>query len=154
MRRWVPVAAGLLLLAGCTSSPEEIELGDGIVPTVEDEDDGPTVLPDGSDDASTSPTATAAAGSGASPAPGACVDVPTADDGVYTVGDAGTITVTATGGALTLGAVEPFAGWASEVTTEEPTEVEVELSKDADTLDLEVEVQDGEPVVRVCADDD
>lgn len=150
MRRLVPVVAGLLLLAGCTS-PEDVELGDGIVPTVEDGDDGPTPVP-GSGDAPASPSPAAVAGSGASPAPGSCVDVPPADDGVYTVADAGTVTVTAADGALTLGPVQPFAGWAYTVTAEEQTEVSVELTKDTDRIELEVEVEDGEPVAQVCAD--
>ncbi|MBX9244041.1 hypothetical protein ICW40_04360 [Actinotalea ferrariae] len=152
MRTLAALITGLILLTGCTTAPEEVELGDGIAPTVDD-DDQPTPLPDGSDDAQASPSASAVAGGGASPAPGACVDVPASEDGVYTVAEAGTVTVTASEGALTLGAVQPFAGWAYEVSTEEPTEVEVEFSKAVDQVDLEVEIEDGAPVVRVCADD-
>lgn len=153
MRALAALVTGLILLTGCTTAPEEVELGDGIAPTVDDDDDQPTPLPDGSDDVQASPSATAVAGGGASPAPGACVDVPATDDGVYTVAESGTVTVTASEGALTLGAVEPFAGWAYEVSTEEPTEVEVEFSKAAEQVDLEVEIEDGAPVVQVCADD-
>ncbi len=159
MRRLVPVLAGLLLLAGCATSPEEIELGDGIAPTVEGSDDddaehaaGQPADVTGGHPAAT-PATTVAAGSGASPAPGACLDVPRAPDDVYTVAEAGTVTITVADGTLTLGPVQPFAGWDYEVTTEEATEVEVAFVKDAEHVRLAAEVDDGEPFVEVCADD-
>src|SRR5690606_6414033 len=82
------VVLGLVGLAGCGSDePDDVELGDGVVPTSEEQDDGgasaePTEPGTGgtTDSDATDPDAAAAEG-GASPAPGECVDLPLADDG-------------------------------------------------------------------------
>lgn len=140
-------------LGGCATSPEDVEIGDGIAPTVERGDDGAQPVEEG-ESVEPGPTETVTADGGASPAPGSCVGVPAAGDGVYTVGDAGIVTVTFAEGALALAAVEPFAGWAYEVAADEPGRIEVELRKNGQALDLEVEVDDGDVVAEVCADDD
>ena len=142
-----------LALSGCATSPEDIEIGDGIAPTVDGADGGAQALPEeGSADPGASEPATVSGGE--SPAPGTCVQVAAAGDGVYPVADAGIVTITFTEGALALAVVEPFAGWAYEVTGDEPSKVEVELRKNGEELDLEVEVDDGDVMAEVCADDD
>lgn len=154
--RGAAVVLGVLLVTGssaaCGTDPEEIEIGDGIAPTVEDGDGGAQAPADG--DATAGPSATVGVEAGASPTPGSCLEVPTAGDGVYPVADAGIVTVTVTDDALALAAVEPFAGWEYEVAEDEPGRVEVELRKNGAEVDLEVEVEDGEVLAEVCADDD
>lgn len=108
----------------------------------------------------TAPTTDAAAAAGLPPRPerDRCVDLPEAADGVYTVYEAGTATVTATDGRLTLVDVQAADGWTSRVDDEEGEEVQVDFRPDGqdtqDVLDLEVEVDDGRVQVQVCNDDD
>lgn len=112
--------------------------------------------------AGTAPTtdAAAAAPAGLPPRPerDRCVDLPEAADGVYTVYEAGTATVTATDGRLTLVDVQAGDGWTSRVDDEEGEKVQVDFRPDGqdtqDVLDLEVEVDDGRVQVQVCNDDD
>ncbi|WP_380165060.1 hypothetical protein [Jannaschia sp. R86511] len=99
--------------------------------------------------------ATAAPGAPARPAADECVDLPEAADGVYTVYEAGTATVTREGDRLVLGDVVAADGWTPRVDTEDADEVEVDFRRDDRTvLDLEVEIDDGRVEVQVCADDD
>ncbi len=144
MRRTALVLGVVLVLAGCS---------DADVPG-----SGPDAVPD-------SPAATeeaAAPGtdptSAASPEPsaGACQSLPTDDDGDYTVGMAGSAVVRLEGDRLVLGEVTPAEGWQHTVDSEEPTEVEIEFTRDGErALDLEVEIEDdGLPRAEICADDD
>jgi hypothetical protein len=71
------------------------------------------------------------------------------------VADAGTVVVIRDGHRLVLGEIAPAEGWEAVVDDEEPREIEVELHRDGEELDLEIEIEDGGRLdVEVCADDD
>ena len=73
-------------------------------------------------------------------------------DGVYTVGDAGTVTVRLEGDSLVLDGVQPAAGWTSEITGQSATEVEVELVAPGTEIDFDVEIEDGAVEAEYCTD--
>jgi hypothetical protein len=172
-RRPTPVLfAGVaaVLLAGCAGPAEPVS-GDalqvGSPTTVGTPGDGSSASPapttaEGPSASATSassasaaaPTPVAPGGVEPRPAPGACVDLPEAADGVYRVADAGTVTVVRDGGRLVLADVEPATGWAAAVDHADGREVEVELRRGGEALDLEVELEDGLVAVELCSDDD
>lgn len=179
--RWFPrrptpvLLAGVaaVLLAGCAGPAEPVS-GDAL------QVGSPTAVGTPGEGLSGSPAPTSAAGPSASgtsapatsaarpgaptpvapggveprPAPGACVDLPEAADGVYRVADAGTVTVVRDGGRLVLADVEPATGWAAAVDHADGREVEVEMRRGGEALDLEVELEDGLVAVELCSDDD
>jgi hypothetical protein len=75
-------------------------------------------------------------------------------DGVYTVGDAGTVTVRHDGDRLVLDGVQAAEGWTSEVTGQSDTEVEVELVSPGQEIDFDVEIEDGVVEAEYCTDGD
>lgn len=160
------VAALALSACGGTDSGSTVgpvEVGTETVPgsaTTDDTGDGTT---SSTTDDSTTPTAgdtgtAEAAGLPPRPERDRCVDVPEATDGVYTVYEAGTATVTVADGRLTLVEVQAADGWTSRVDDEDADEVQIDFRPDGqgsqDVLDLEVEVDNGRVEVRICNDDD
>lgn len=165
------VAALALSACGGTDSGSTVgpvEVGTETVPgsaTTDDAGDGTTssTTDDSTTDDSTTPTAgdtgtAEAAGLPPRPERDRCVDVPEATDGVYTVYEAGTATVTVADGRLTLVEVQAADGWTSRVDDEDADEVQIDFRPDGqgsqDVLDLEVEVDNGRVEVRICNDDD
>lgn len=108
------------------------------------------------DTASTTASDGAVAGLPPRPEPDRCATVPEAADGVYTVYEAGTATVTVADGRLVLGEVQAADGWTSRVDDEGADEVEIDFRLDGatDVLDLEIEIDDGRVDVQICNDDD
>lgn len=139
--------AALLVLTACSTQPEDVDLGDSVIPTPESAVATTTVDPSASPEAT--PTQAAP-----SPAPDTCVDLDEAPDGVYPVADAGSATVVVRDDRLVVGAIQPGADWRHDIRSEDVDEVEIEFSREGAELDLQVELHDGGVTVEVCADDD
>src|SRR5690606_40349133 len=88
------------------------------------------------------------------PARDQCVRIDPAPDGRYQVFEAGSAVVTFADGRLTVESVTPAEGWTHQVDEREPGEVEIEFRRDAEQLDLELDVDDGRLEVKICNDDD
>ena len=146
MVRRAALALGVVLvLAGCGDADVDLP------------GTGPDAVPESppSTPAAGVPGADATAAPGDAPADGECQSLPTDADGDYAVADAGSATIRLEGDSLVLDGVTPAEGWEHTVDSEEPTEVEIEFTRDDQVLDLEVEIgDDGLPEVEVCADDD
>jgi hypothetical protein len=145
MRRAALTLGAVLLVAGC---------GDADVEVPRSGPDAVPASPAATEEAAV-PGADPTSSAGDVPADGECQALPTDADGDYAVGDAGSATVRLEGDRLVLDGVSPAEGWQHTVDSETATEVEVEFTREASVLDLEVEIEDdGLPRAEVCADDD
>ncbi|MGV0838310.1 hypothetical protein [Mycolicibacterium thermoresistibile] len=150
------LAGAVLLLPACGSSEEApstvtvTEPG----PATSEPAAGPTGTTGPGDQNAPPGTPAQADGAPARPARDQCVRIDPAPDGRYQVFDAGTAVVTFADGRLTLESVTPAEGWTHQVDDQEPDEVEIEFRRDAEQLDLELEVDDGRLEVKICNDDD
>jgi hypothetical protein len=68
---------------------------------------------------------------------------------MYEVGDAGTVTVTSDGSALSIVAVDAAAGWAAEVEVATGREVEADFRNGTRRIQFNAELEDGQIKVRV-----
>lgn len=144
------IAGAVLLLPGCGSADD----AQSTVTVTEPAPTAATTAPPG--EPATGPDAgqTATEAAPARPARDQCVRIDPAPDGRYQVFDAGSAVVTFADGRLTLESVTPAEGWTHQVDDQEPDEVEIEFRRDAEELDLELEVDDGRLEVKICNDDD
>lgn len=151
MRRLTALAGiSVLLLAGC--SDDQGTPGGGTDRGVEDVEDlaTPTDPPASVDaDAGDDDGGTDDDGE-----PYQCTPLSTDPAGVYTIGDAGTVELTAADGRLELGEVAPAEGWQHEVTEEDDDDVEVTFSDgDAGEIALVASIgqDDADPTLEICA---
>ncbi|MGE2726915.1 hypothetical protein [Mycolicibacterium pulveris] len=137
----------VLLLPGCGSSDEPQS-----TVTVTEPAPVATTSPNAPTTEQQAPQTGAAAP--ARPARDQCVRIEPAPDGRYQVFDAGSAVVTFADGRLTLESATPADGWTHRVDDQEPEEVEIAFRRDAEELDLELEVDDGRLEVKICNDGD
>jgi hypothetical protein len=150
--RAVLLTVAVLAVAGCGGDDEPASAGGPV--TLSTPTAAPTASPAPASGGASAPGVTAVPGLPPRPAPGACVDVPEAPDGRYTVYDAGSVVVRRDGDRLALGEVRTGEGWTSRVDDQDGDSVEVDLRRGDEHLDLEVEVDDGRVEAEICADDD
>ena len=144
MRRPAAVLAlgAVLVVAGCGGG--EVELPSGPSSDLQSEDASPEAVPGGEVGSYT----------GDLPAEGECVAMPSEPEGLYTIGEAGSVTVLLEDDALVLDEVEPAEGWTHSVATEEPTEITVELTGEGRSLVFEATLEDdGAPQAQICDDE-
>lgn len=84
-----------------------------------------------------------------------CADLEVRDDGVYDLGEAGTVTIKRDGATLKLVDIEPGDGWTVDVDDDDDDDDEVELdlrSDDGTEVEFEAEIEeDFELEIEVCA---
>jgi hypothetical protein len=175
-RRLGASAMALLLTAACSAGPENAdsvdleggetaeqadatdatddELDDG----VRDEDAGDDAeVIDGDDTAASDgdvETSEGAGDAGASGSGHGLVDLTEAVPGTWPVGDAGTVTFSIVDGALVLDDVRAADGWAADIDTQDPDEIEVDFRRDNVEWEIEIELEQGGTMLEVEIDQD
>jgi hypothetical protein len=156
------LAAGVALLAGCSSSSDStdpIDLGSG-GPEVEEEHsrDEADEADGGREGATDEPPADTtdpdADGAGDGDATSELVDLTEAVPGSWPVGDAGTVTFTIVDGALVLDDVTAADGWRADIDEQEPDEIEVDFRSGDVEWEIEIELEDGGTILEIEIDQD
>lgn len=143
MRRAALALGAVLILAGCGEA--DVELPSGPSSDIQSDDTSPEAVPG----------AEVGSYSGEFPAAGECNAIPTDPEGLYTLGEAGSVTVRLEDDALVLDGVELTEGWTHSVATEEPTEVVVDLAGDDRSLVFGAYLDDdGAPRTEICDAED